>query len=112
MATIAIGILLFFIKLKPHEKAANKQTVTYFADFKIDIQYIRNHSYLKVFFIFIAVFLVMMAPVTFLTPIQVARSFGDDVWRLSAIEVAFSVGMMIGGGIIASWGGFKNRVVT
>src|SRR5690606_28441662 len=40
------------------------------------------------------------------------RSFGDDVWRLSAIEVAFSIGMMIGGGVIASWGGFKNKIVT
>src|SRR5690606_42148702 len=54
----------------------------------------------------------MMAPASFLTPIQVARSFGDDVWRLSAIEVAFFIGMIIGGGVIASWGGFKNRVIT
>ena len=47
-----------------------------------------------------------------LTPLQVTRSFGGDVWRLSAIEVAFSVGMMIGGGVIASWGGFENKVKT
>lgn len=53
-----------------------------------------------------------MAPASFLTPLQVTRSFGDDVWRLSAIEVAFSIGMMIGGGVIASWGGFKNKIKT
>lgn len=53
-----------------------------------------------------------MAPAAFLTPLQVTRSFGDDVWRLTAIEIAFSVGMMAGGGIIASWGGFKNKVYT
>ena len=29
------------------------------------------------------------------------------MWRLTAIEVAFSLGMMLGGLIIASWGGFK-----
>jgi DHA3 family macrolide efflux protein-like MFS transporter len=34
------------------------------------------------------------------------------VWRLTAIEIAFSVGMLIGGIIIASWGGFKNRIVS
>ena len=34
------------------------------------------------------------------------------VWRLSAIEIAFSIGMMAGGGIIASWGGFQNKVKT
>lgn len=48
----------------------------------------------------------------FLTPLQVTRSFGDDVWRLTAIEIAFSIGMMLGGGIIASWGGFRNKVHT
>lgn len=40
------------------------------------------------------------------------RSFGDDVWRLTAIEIAFSIGMMAGGAIIASWGGFANKVHT
>ena len=53
-----------------------------------------------------------MAPAAFLTPLQVTRSFGDDVWRLTAIEIAFSIGMMVGGGIIASWGGFSNKVHT
>jgi DHA3 family macrolide efflux protein-like MFS transporter len=41
--------------------------------------------------------------------LQVVRSFGDEVWRLTAIEVTFSIGMMLGGFLIASWGGFKNR---
>lgn len=111
-ATLAISVLLFFLRVKPHKKASEKQKVTYFADFKIGLQYIKHHDCLKVFFIFLAVFLVIMAPASFLTPIQVARNFGDDVWRLSAIEVAFSIGMIIGGGVIASWGGFKNRVIT
>lgn len=53
-----------------------------------------------------------MAPASFFTPLQVTRSFGDDVWRLSAIEIAFSIGMMVGGGIIASWGGFQNKIKT
>src|SRR5690606_33948518 len=76
------------------------------------IQYVKNHAFLKSFFIFFAIFFILMAPASFLTPLQVTRSFGDDVWRLSAIEVAFSIGMMIGGGIIALWGGFTNRIKT
>jgi DHA3 family macrolide efflux protein-like MFS transporter len=50
------------------------------------------------------------APASFLTPLQVARSFGNDVWRLTAIEVTFSIGMILGGIVMASWGGFKNRI--
>ena len=59
---------------------------------------------------FCAVFFFLVAPVAFLTPLQVTRSFGDDVWRLTAIEITFSIGMMVGGAIMASWGGFKNRI--
>jgi DHA3 family macrolide efflux protein-like MFS transporter len=58
------------------------------------------------------VFFVFITPLAFLTPLQVTRSFGNDVWRLTAIEIAFAVGMMLGGGLIAIWGGFKNRVYT
>jgi len=32
------------------------------------------------------------------------------VWRLTAIEMVFSVGMMLGGGALALWRGFGNRM--
>ncbi|MEK5476556.1 MFS transporter [Paenibacillus sp. FSL R5-0407] len=111
-ATIAILTLLFFFKIPVHEKAAEKQTTSYFSDFMHGISYIKQHDFLKSFFLFFAVFFILMAPAAFLTPLQVTRSFGDDVWRLTAIEIAFSVGMMAGGGFIASWGGFRNKIHT
>lgn len=111
-AAIAIFTLLFFLKVAVHKKAAEKQTTGYFADFMQGLQYVYNHAFLKKFFIFFAIFFVLMAPAAFLTPLQVTRSFGDDYWRLSAIEIAFSIGMMVGGGVIASWGGFPNKVKT
>ncbi|RPI68576.1 MAG: MFS transporter, partial [Ignavibacteriales bacterium] len=73
---------------------------------------INNHSYVKSFFIFCALFFFLVAPVAFLTPLQVIRSFGNDIWRLTAIEVVFSLGMAAGGGIMAAWQGFKNKVHT
>lgn len=111
-ATIAIVTLLVFLNISVHQKASEKQTTSYLSDFKQGIQYINNHQFLKTFFIFFAVFFVLMAPASFLTPLQITRSFGGDVWHLSAIEIAFSIGMMVGGGIIASWGGFQNKVKT
>lgn len=111
--TAAIAIItLLALKISVHEKATEKQTTSYFSDFKQGLQYVNNHTFLKSFFLFFAVFFVLMAPAAFLTPLQVTRSFGDDVWRLSAIEIAFSIGMMVGGGIIASWGGFENKIKT
>lgn len=111
-AAIAIVTLLGFLKIAVHQKSGDQQPLSYFHDFKQGITYIRNHHFLKQLFLFFGVFFVLMAPAAFLTPLQVARSFGDDVWRLTAIEIAFSVGMMVGGGVIASWGGFKNKIHT
>jgi DHA3 family macrolide efflux protein-like MFS transporter len=111
-AAIAIAALFFFLKIPVHKKASSEQSTSYLEDFKLGLRYIKNHSFLKPFFIFFAFFFVLMAPAAFLTPLQVARSFGDDYWRLTAIEIAFSVGMMAGGAIIASWGGFRNKVYT
>ena len=111
-AAIAIVTLLVFFKIPVHEKAAEKQTTSYFNDLKQGLTYINQHAFLKKFFLFFAFFFVLMAPAAFLTPLQVTRSFGDEVWRLTTIEIFFSVGMMLGGGIIATWGGFKNKVHT
>ncbi|MFD2087593.1 MFS transporter [Brevibacillus brevis] len=111
-ALLAIGTLLVFLKIPLHEKASEIQKTSYFSDFKEGLVYIKNNDFLKKFFLFFAFFFILMAPAAFLTPLQVTRSFGDEVWRLTAIEIAFSVGMMAGGGIIASWGGFTNRVHT
>lgn len=111
-AVIAIVTLLGFLKISVHEKASMQQTTSYLDDFKQGVSYIQNNHFLKKFFMYFAVFFVLMAPAAFLTPLQVTRSFGDDVWRLTAIEIAFSIGMMAGGAIIASWGGFQNKVRT
>ncbi|WP_195264411.1 MFS transporter [Clostridium sp. 1001275B_160808_H3] len=111
-AMIAVFTLLIFLKVKAHSKALEAQHNSYFDDMKEGVKYIKNHSYVKKFFLFCTIFFILAAPISFLTPLQVTRSFGNDIWRLTAIEITFSVGMMVGGIIMASWGGFKNRVYT
>lgn len=111
-AAIAVSILLLFLKAPVHTKALDKQEISYFDDMRKGFAYIKNHDYVKTFFLFVAIFMILAAPVAFLTPLQVTRSFGNDVWRLTAIEITFSIGMMAGGVMMASWGGFKNRVHT
>lgn len=111
-AALAIGVLLWLVRIPAHEKAAETQEIGYFQDMKLGLAYIRQNAFLKPFFIFLGLFNGLMTPAAFLTPLQVTRSFGDAVWRLTAIELVFSIGMMAGGGIIAAWGGFTNRVHT
>jgi MFS transporter, DHA3 family, macrolide efflux protein len=111
-AAIAVTILLLFLKVPAHAKALSRQTVSYFSDMREGLIYIKNHDYVKSYFIFCTFFFILVSPVAFLTPLQVTRSFGNDVWRLTAIEITFSIGMMLGGILMASWGGFKNKVHT
>ena len=111
-AAAAIAILLLYIPIPVHQKAQEKQKVSYFTDMKDGFAYIAGHRFIKFFFAYCLSFMLMAAPVAFLTPLQVTRSFGDDYWRLMAIEIAFSLGMMIGGALIAAKGGFRNRMHT
>ncbi len=111
-AAVAIAILFLFVHVPVHAKALQDATDGYWTDLKKGIRYIRERAYARIYFLFVAVFLVMSAPAAFLTPLQVARSFGDDIWRLTAIEIAFSTGMIVGGSLLAVWGGFQNKVHT
>jgi DHA3 family macrolide efflux protein-like MFS transporter len=111
-AAIAVWILLVFLKVPAHAKALEKQPFNYFTDLKAGLVYISKHGYVKTIFFFCALYFILVAPLAFLTPLQVTRSYGDAVWRLTAIEVAFSLGMMVGGLVIATWGGFKNKAYT
>jgi DHA3 family macrolide efflux protein-like MFS transporter len=114
-AAIGIGILFFFVKAPPPakaERAEGKKGASYFHDLKEGLKYMRKHGYILHLCIFMALFLILAAPSALLTPLQVTRDFGTEVWRLTALEMTFSIGMMLGGILIGLWGGFKNRVYT
>jgi DHA3 family macrolide efflux protein-like MFS transporter len=111
-AAIAIVILLFFVKVAPHTRSTEVQTTSHWEDLLEGFRYIRTHRYLIPFFVYIAFILILVTPAAFLTPLQSSRSYGGEVWRLTAIEVAFSLGMLAGSAILATWGGFKNRIWT
>ncbi|MHB1134651.1 MAG: MFS transporter [Chloroflexota bacterium] len=106
----AVLILLLFLRVPAHAKALDKQAISYFADMRLGLEYIAHHAFVMTLFVFCAIFFLLVAPLALLTPLQVARSFGDDVWRLSALEITFSVGMMLGGALMAYWGGFANKL--
>ncbi|MEG0291830.1 MAG: MFS transporter [Anaerovoracaceae bacterium] len=110
-ALIGISVVFFFVYVK-HSKPESTQNPSYFGELKEGVHYIMKTPWLKVLMVVSALFGLLSAPACLLTPLQVTRSFGDDVWRLSAVEILFSVGMIAGGIGISAWGGFKNKVHT
>lgn len=113
-AIAAIGVLIFLFQLPEKIIEENVRTAGggYLSELKEGFTYILSTPFLRNFFAIAIVLWLMTGPIAFLTPLQVARNYGDDVWRLTAVEVAFSAGMLGGGLIISVWGGFKNRVHT
>src|SRR5690606_20644022 len=103
-------MLLVYLQVPAHPRAAAAQPAGYFTDLLEGLAYIRRHGYLKAFFLFSCVVHVLVGPQAFLSPLQVARTYGDEVWRLSAIEMGWSLGMVLGGLLMASWGGFRNKL--
>jgi DHA3 family macrolide efflux protein-like MFS transporter len=45
-----------------------------------------------------------------MTPVLVVRLFGPEQWKLAATEILWSVGMVLGGVLLAAWGGMRNRM--
>jgi DHA3 family macrolide efflux protein-like MFS transporter len=120
-AAVGISILLFFVKVPPAEgqsppeaaqTGGERKRLNYFHDLKEGLRYIRERRYILLLIVLSAVFMFFASPAELLTPLQTARNFGNDVWRLTAIEIAFSVGMMLGGVLIGLWGGFNTRAFT
>ncbi len=113
-AVIGISTVFFFVKV-PHVPKKREKTLgakIYYHEMAEGFRFVGGQPWLKTLFIASALFGIFASPAAMLTPLQVVRTFGDDVWLLTAIEIAFSAGMMAGGIVISAWGGFKNKSHT
>lgn len=108
-AAAAIAILTFAVRVPVGKTGA--VAVNYFADLRAGLRYIGSQRYLVLLIVFEALFIVAMSPAMTLTPVQVTRKFGPELWRLTAIEVAWAGGMVVGGLVIGLWS-LRNRVIT
>lgn len=116
VATAAVGIatVFFCVEVTGHPPAPERGAGVgaYAREIMQGLRFIGSEKWLKTLFITAALLSVMASPAAMLTPLQVTRTFGEDVWRLTSIELAFSIGMMAGGIVISVWGGFRNKAHT
>jgi len=111
--TAVIGIsLMLSLKVRLHERALQTVVSSHWQDFRAGISYIRNHRLVMSLLVFFGFFMFFVTPAALLSPLLVARTYGGDVWRLTASEMAFSAGMVIGGLAVAAWSGFRRRYLT
>lgn len=120
-ALLAVSILSF-LKVRKHQTGPAEITLEgsvlpsvpegTISDLKAGLAYTKKHPFICRLLIFYAVFFFMVSPAAFLTPIMIARSFGVEVWRLTANEILWTMGAIFGGVIVAWWGGFDSKIKT
>lgn len=114
VVTAAIGIgILAFIPVRAVRRASDVQT-GYFADLVDGVRYIVHHAFVRwLLVVFAIIFLLTVAPSN-LTPLMLVRSFPagetQDVVNLAVLEIAFSIGMMLGGILVASFFAKRSRI--
>ena len=110
-AIIGIGLLsrLVVARLVRPEVASEART-RYFDDMVGGLRYATPHAFVRWLLALYAVVFVLIVAPSSLTALMVVRTFGPEVWKLTVNEIAFSVGMLVGGALLATWGGVKNRV--
>lgn len=109
VATAAVGIALVAV-IPVARLPRSGEPLTYLQDLRAGLSYARGHAVVLRVLAFFAIVFVLMAPPGYLSPLMVVRTFGADVWRLTANELAFGLGMVAGGALISAWGGFRDRM--
>lgn len=98
-AAIGIGILVFVTV--PTLASIAEKTTSYRADLVEGMRYIWHHAIVRwLLLVFAIIFLLTVAP-SFVTPLLIAREYGDDVLLVTLLELFFSIGML-GGGVLVS----------
>ncbi|GGE63892.1 MFS transporter [Priestia taiwanensis] len=110
--TAFIGIFIMFTLNIPSfvKKKDEKQTTV--QGVKEGFLYVKDNPFIKRLLLFLIAVMILISPAAFLTPLMVSRSFGPEIWRLTASEMTFSAGAAVGGLLISAWSGFRNRMHT
>ncbi len=112
LITAAIAVALLLATRVAPQPQVEEQTKGYFDDLRAGLAYVRENNAVRWLFTYFAFTFFLVAPVAFLSPLLVTRSYGEEVWRLTANEITFFGGSILGGILMTAWGGFANRFRT
>lgn len=112
VVTAILGVsITATVKIAPRADKG-REAVSGLSQIKEGFAYLGQNHFVRNIFLFQIAILFLISPSAFLTPLMVSRTFGPEVWRLTASEMTYSLGMVLGGVLITTWGGFKKRTHT
>ncbi len=97
-AITAIAVMSM-VRVKRQNTSAGTNSMI--SDIRAGIGYVLNHSELRILIIFCAIAFILLTPAMVLSPLMIERTFGNEVWRLTANEIIWTIGSLVGGVCIA-----------
>lgn len=111
-ALIAVIPLLFVFVPQPRETADGEHTTSVLADVAEGVRYLRDHRE-QMYLVIGATFVnFCIVPAFALLPLLVMQELNGSAFYLSGLQLLFGAGGVVGGSVLASWGGFERRVHT
>ena len=108
--TAMVGVGLLGAIAIPFEK--RKDTAPVFAEMQAGIRYAAKERFLGKLIVLFGLFIFLCVPAGFLATLYVSRYYGDTYFHMTLVEVIGFLGMMAGGLMISTWGGFKRHTKT
>ena len=110
-ATAIVGIGFLAAVMIPKHAIQNNGTSVW-KDMKIGMKYTLSDKLIGKVLTVYGLFIFLCVPAGFLSQLFVSRVYGETYWYLTAVELAGFIGMVVGGLLMSTWGGFKSRVRT
>lgn len=111
IATAIVGIGLLTAVMIPKQAIQSKGTSVW-KDMKTGIQYTLSDQLIGNVLTVYGLFIFLCVPAGFLSQLFVSRVYGETYWHLTAVELTGFIGMVAGGLLMSTWGGFKSRRTT
>lgn len=115
VVTAALAITpLLFVRI-PQPANISTEGVTprqVLADVREGLRYMWAWPGMMIIMAMAALINLLLNPTGTLTPLLITRHFEGGAWHLSAMESAWGFGVIAGGLLLSTWGGFKRRIIT
>lgn len=113
-AILAVGSILFIAIPQPERKvlAEGEKPTSLWQDTRAGFSYVFTWPGLMVVLVMATLLNLLLTPAFALLPLLVSNFFGGTARELASIDVVFGVGVIGGGLLLGTWGGFKRRIVT
>ena len=111
-AIIAIFPLLFLQIPQPERSTGRVNNKSLWKDFQEGFRFVVGWPGLLVFGLMTVMINFTIIPAFSLTPLLVKNYFGGGAIEYGWVESAMGIGILLGGGILGVWGGFKRKILT